>query len=116
MKGMDKQGRQIDGLNYLRQRIDDAFNTPIGTLIMERGYGSRLHEFVDRNVDENFRVDLINEVARIFKDPINGLSDCDFKAVSVIPKDKNIYLNVEVVFDGETASIEGLSYERNRSE
>ncbi len=48
MPGMNKTtGATLDGLAHLRQSIRDILQTPIGTRVMRRDYGSRLFELVD---------------------------------------------------------------------
>lgn len=43
-------GRQIDGLEHLRQSVADILMTPIGSRVMRRDYGSRLFELIDQNL------------------------------------------------------------------
>lgn len=48
MKGINaKTGKRLTGLDHLRQSIEDILKTPIGSRVMRRDYGSRLHELVD---------------------------------------------------------------------
>ena|SRR5450830_438990 len=49
MRGMHTvTGKQIDGLDHLRQSIADILTTPIGTRLMRRDYGSLLFELIDQ--------------------------------------------------------------------
>lgn len=41
----------MEGLEHLRQSIQDILTTPIGTRVMRRDYGSRLCELVDQPIN-----------------------------------------------------------------
>lgn len=48
MRGMNAvTGKHVDGIGHLRQSIADILRTPIGSRVMNRGYGSRLFELTD---------------------------------------------------------------------
>lgn len=48
MIGMNKQtGRRISEVEHLRQSINDILTTPIGSVVMNREYGSLLPELID---------------------------------------------------------------------
>ena len=40
-------GRELGGIDHLRQSIRDILTTPIGSRVMRRDYGSRLFELID---------------------------------------------------------------------
>ena len=44
-------GRELDGINHLRQSITDIFNTRVGTRVMRRDYGSDLPNLIDNPYD-----------------------------------------------------------------
>lgn len=49
---MDKQtGLNLDEIAHIRQSITDILQTPIGTRVMRRDYGSQLFELLDRPID-----------------------------------------------------------------
>ncbi|MXY18298.1 MAG: phage baseplate protein [Acidobacteria bacterium] len=49
MTGIDAStGRALGGIAHLRQSVRDILTTPVGTRVLLRDYGSRLHELVDR--------------------------------------------------------------------
>lgn len=69
MRGTDRTtGEAIEGVAYLRQRIDDVLTTPIGTLLLRPDYGSALFEMVDDPVDDRFRVEAVSAVASALGD------------------------------------------------
>lgn len=43
-------GKELSGIEHLKQSIIDILTTPIGTRVMRRDYGSRLFELVDRPI------------------------------------------------------------------
>lgn len=48
MTGMNKYtGARISGLDHLRQSCNDILTTPIGSVVMNREYGSLLPELID---------------------------------------------------------------------
>lgn len=40
-------GRNLEGLDHIRQSIADIITTPIGSRVMRRGYGSLVPELID---------------------------------------------------------------------
>ncbi len=74
--GMNKHtGKLITGVLYLRQRLEDVINTPLGSVPGARGFGSRLYELVDRNLDSDFYMTAYEHLADAVADPANGLDD-----------------------------------------
>ena len=52
MTGIDAStGKALGGIAHLRQSIRDILTTPVGSRVLLRDYGSRLHELVDRPLD-----------------------------------------------------------------
>lgn len=48
MEGMNAlTGKRLVGIAHLHQRVADILNTPIGSRVMRRDYGSRLPRLVD---------------------------------------------------------------------
>ena len=59
MNGTDAiTGRRLSGVDHLRQSIRDILTTPVGSRVMRRDYGSRLHELVDAPLNGETLVDL----------------------------------------------------------
>ena len=62
--GMNAEtGRELTGLEYLKQSIADILNTPIGSRVMRRDYGSRLFELIDAPINRSTVVDIVAETA-----------------------------------------------------
>lgn len=51
-------GKRIEGLDHLRQSIRDILTTPVGSRVMRRDYGSRLHRLVDRPLTPGLLVEI----------------------------------------------------------
>lgn len=74
--GMDRDsGKALSGLPYFRQRLMDVINTPVGSIVGRREFGSRFFELVDRNIDESFYMDAYIRLAEAIAEPVNGLDD-----------------------------------------
>ncbi len=65
----------MGGIPYLRQRLYDVINTPLGSLVGRRDFGSRFYELVDRNVDARFHMEAYIRLAEAINNPMNGLDD-----------------------------------------
>ena len=51
-------GKELSGVDHLRQSIHDILTTPITTRVMRRDYGSRLFELVDAPANANTLSDI----------------------------------------------------------
>lgn len=61
---MDKKtGKELEGIEHLKQSIVDILTTPIGSRIMRRNYGSRLFELVDKPINRDFALEVYAAVA-----------------------------------------------------
>lgn len=56
-------GKQITGVEHLKQSIQDILTTPIGTRVMRRNYGSRLFEIIDSPLLDNTFIEVKAAVA-----------------------------------------------------
>ncbi|WP_353277780.1 GPW/gp25 family protein [Wolbachia endosymbiont (group A) of Agelastica alni] len=64
MRGMsNKTGKELEGLEHLKQSIIDILTTPIGSRIMRREYGSRLLELVDKPINRDFTLEIFSATA-----------------------------------------------------
>lgn len=110
--GMDtKTGKAISGFEYLRQRLADIINTPIGSLVGRREFGSRLHELVDRNIDGQFQMHCYTRLADAISNPANGLEDFKLTEMQLI-RHSNAHLEIivsgEFVPTGENIKMDGI--------
>jgi len=57
--GMDTNtGGRIEGIAHLRQSVVTILTTPIGTRVMRRDFGSRLHSLLDKNITQSLKMQL----------------------------------------------------------
>ncbi|UZE38224.1 MULTISPECIES: GPW/gp25 family protein [unclassified Wolbachia] len=65
MKGMsNKTGKELEGIEHLKQSIVNILTTPIGSRIMRREYGSRLFELIDRPINRDFTLEIYAATAK----------------------------------------------------
>ena len=104
-------GKLIGGVDYLKQRLWDAFNTELGSLVGGRQYGSRLHEIIDKNVDRNFEMSVYVRVAECIANKHNGLDDIRLVEMSAHPLTNGkveINLTVEIIENGEVINLDRI--------
>jgi phage baseplate assembly protein W len=59
MSGLDRTtGDVIDGIDLLRQQIEDVLSTPVGTRVLRRDYGSELPRLVGAPLNGETVVDV----------------------------------------------------------
>lgn len=59
MRGMNAStGKELEGIEHLKQSITDILITPIGSRIMKREYGSRLFELVDKPINRDLTLEV----------------------------------------------------------
>ncbi|WP_265026493.1 GPW/gp25 family protein [Wolbachia endosymbiont (group A) of Bibio marci] len=64
MRGMsNKTGKELEGIDHLKQSIIDILTTPIGSRIMKREYGSRVFELVDKPINKDFTLEIFSATA-----------------------------------------------------
>lgn len=118
-QGTDRQtGQLIGGLDYLRQRITDALETQKGSLVIERQYGSRLHEVIDLNIDQNFEMECYVRIADAIANPKNGLDDFRLTDMTVTPQGGgkvSLDLFGTLRSDGQYIALEGIIIDARRN-
>jgi len=63
MRGINAtNGKQLDGLDHLKQSIYDILTTPRGSRIMRRDYGCSLFDLTDRPLNQATLVDIYASV------------------------------------------------------
>lgn len=107
-------GKLITGLEYLKQRLSDVINTPLGSLVGARGYGSRFHEMQDRNVNSAFRMDGYIRLAEAIANPENGLEDFKLSEMLFSSAGENhieITLTGTYLANGENVVMDGIVFD-----
>ncbi|NAX31982.1 baseplate assembly protein W [Vibrio sp. V37_P2S8PM304] len=113
-----RTGELIGGLEYLRQRITDALETIQGSLVIERAYGSRMHEVVDLNVDTAFHMKCYVRIAECIANPKCGLEDFRLSDMTVNPLGGgkvSLDLFGFLVENGEPITLEGIIIDASRN-
>ncbi|WP_045441329.1 GPW/gp25 family protein [Citrobacter sp. S-77] len=64
MNGVNcRTGKRLSGTAHLRQSVSDILNTPVGSRVLVRDYGSDLFELVDSPRDDLLRLRIIAATA-----------------------------------------------------
>lgn len=64
MLGTNKNtGKPLSGIDHLRQSIDVILTTPVGSRLMNREFGSRIFQYVDRPSSQTTVIDIIAAAA-----------------------------------------------------
>ncbi|GFQ75308.1 lysozyme family protein [Trichonephila clavata] len=109
MRGMsNKTGKELEGIEHLKQSIIDILTTPIGSRIMRRNYGSRIFELVDKPVNRDFTLEIYAATAEAL-----GKFERRFKLEKVKVegvKEGRVTLNLEGVYlsEGKFININGV--------
>ena len=105
-------GAALGGIAYLRQRLGDVINTPLGSLVGRREFGSRLYELLDRNINETFHMNVYILLAEAINNPANGLDDFKLTEMQIERLgDAHYSINIMgVLDDGNPVTMEGLQY------
>ena len=104
-------GAALGGIAYLRQRLGDVINTPLGSLVGRREFGSRLYQLLDRNVNATFHMNAYILLADAINSPANGLDDLKLKEMQIERLgDAHYNINIIGVLDGNPVTMEGLQY------
>lgn len=109
MRGMsNKTGKELEGIEHLKQSIIDILTTPIGSRIMRRNYGSRLLELVDRPINRDFSLEIYAAVARALEKWEKRFKLEKVKITEV--KEGRVTLNLEGVYlsEGKFININGV--------
>lgn len=83
-RGTSHSGQAISGLAYLRQRIKDIVETPRGSLVLAREFGSDFYQLQDRNIDDKFYMSAYIKLAEAINNPQNGLDDFKLEDMSIV--------------------------------
>ena len=81
--GTSREGKSISGLAYLRQRIKDIIETPKGSLVAEREFGSEFYQLQDQTIDQEFYMQAYVKLAEALDNPVNGLQDFRLENISI---------------------------------
>ncbi|WP_447933073.1 GPW/gp25 family protein [Wolbachia endosymbiont of Dactylopius coccus] len=109
MRGMNAStGKELEGIEHLKQSIIDILTTPIGSRIMRRNYGSRLFELVDKPINRDFTLEIYAATAEALQKWETRFKLEKVKITEV--KEGRVTLNLEGVYlsEGKFININGV--------
>lgn len=107
--GMNAQtGRELTGLEHLKQSIADILNTPIGSRVMRRDYGSRLFELIDAPTNRSTVVDIVAETAEALMKWEDRLTVTSVDVTSAVVGQISLKITGKYKLDGKTVQLDGI--------
>ena len=81
-----------DAAHYLKQSINDIINTPIGSRVMRRNYGSNVMEFIDSPINDYTLIQIQSYLANtlLFQEKNFAL-----KKLTVQQKQEKLFVSIE---------------------
>lgn len=111
MRGMNAStGKELEGLNHLKQSIVDILTTPIGSRVMRRDYGSRLLELVDKPINRDLTLEIYAAVAEALQKLEQRFKLEKVKITEVKEGKVNISLDGIYLPNGKNIHLMGLWY------
>ncbi|MQX37876.1 GPW/gp25 family protein [Roseospira navarrensis] len=112
MRGMNAgTGRDLGGLDHLRQSVRDILTTRIGTRVMRREYGSRLPDLVDNPMTPVLAMDLFAATAQALRQWEPRLSLTRIGITEAAPGRVTLALTGVYRPDGRTVTMDGIVLE-----
>lgn len=107
--GMSRiNGREITGIEHLRQSIVDILTTPIGSRVMRREYGSRLFELIDAPTNRETLVDIYAAVAEALNQWEDRLQLEQIDINSATKGQLVLTLTGKYLLDGKAIKLDGI--------
>ena len=101
-------GRQLSGIDHLRQSITDILTTPVGSRVMRRDYGSRLFELVDAPTNAATLLDLYAATAEALERWEPRFRLTSVRAESVTAGRVALSLTGQYLPDGQPITLDGV--------
>lgn len=107
--GMNAEtGRELTELEHLKQSIADILNTPIGSRIMRRDYGSRLFELIDAPINRSTVVDIVAETAEALMKWEDRLVVSAVDVTGAVVGQIVLRITGKYKLDGKTVQLDGI--------
>lgn len=107
--GMNAEtGRELTGLEHLKQSIADILNTPIGSRVMRRDYGSRLFKLIDAPINRSTVVDIVAETAEALMKWEDRLVVSAVDVTSAVVGQIVLRITGKYKLDGKTVQLDGI--------
>lgn len=107
--GMNAEtGRELTWLEHLKQSIADILNTPIGSRVMRRDYGSRLFELIDAPINRSTVVDIVAETAEALMKWEDRLVVSAVDVTGAVVGQIVLRVTGKYKLDGKTVQLDGI--------
>lgn len=108
-RGMNREtGKELSGLDHLKQSIQDILTTRRGTRVMLREYGSNLPELVDRPINAQLKADLYYETAQAILDWEPRLRLREVQITAAEPGRIELSMTADYLPEGKVITLEGI--------
>lgn len=101
-------GRSLTGLDHLKQSIADVLNTPIGSRVMRRDYGSKLFSLIDAPLNRGTLVDIYAATAEALMKWEDRLLVSAVDITSAQLGQITLKITGKYVLDGKTVQLDGI--------
>lgn len=101
-------GKWLTGIDHLRQSISDILNTPLGSRVMRRDYGSNLPFLVDAPMNAETLTDLYAATADALQKWETRIQVSQVTATSATPGSIEISLTGVYLPDGQPVTLDGI--------
>lgn len=101
-------GKPLAGIDHLRQSLRDILTTPIGTRVMRRDYGSRLHQLTDAPLNRSTILQLYAATAQAVRKWEPRIKLQSVRIASASPGSISLDLKGLYLPDGEEITINGM--------
>lgn len=101
-------GRSLTGLEHLKQSIADILNTPIGSRVMRRDYGSKLFSLIDAPLNRGTLVDIYAATAEALMKWEDRLLVSAVDITSARLGQITLKITGKYVLDGKTVQLDGI--------
>ena len=101
-------GRSLTGLDHLKQSIADILNTPIGSRVMRRDYGSKLFSLIDAPLNRGTLVDIYAVTAEALMKWEDRLLVSAVDITSAQLGQITLKITGKYVLDGKTVQLDGI--------
>lgn len=101
-------GRSLTGLDHLKQSIADILNTPIGSRVMRRDYGSKLFSLIDAPLNRGTLVDIYAATAEALMKWEDHLLVSAVDITSAQLGQITLKITGKYVLDGKTVQLDGI--------
>ena len=101
-------GRSLTGLEHLKQSIADILNTPIGSRVMRRDYGSKLFSLIDAPLNRGTLVDIYAATAEALMKWEDRLLVSAVDITSAQLGQITLKITGKYVLDGKTVQLDGI--------